>query len=106
MGTEFDSTLGHYVEMCSKLGIFLDFDGTMSPLARTPELAFIPPETKKVWERDTKYYILLFNCCCIATQWLKIAEKVSFLQVYNFASVASYTIEDFSIAAKNILFTF
>ena len=77
MGTEFDSTLGHYVEMCSKLGIFLDFDGTMSPLARTPELAFIPPETKKVWERDTKYYILLFNCCCIATQCLKIDEKVS-----------------------------
>ena len=50
MGTEFDSTLGYYVEMCSKLGIFLDFDGTMSPLARTPELAFIPPETKKVWK--------------------------------------------------------
>ena len=48
MGNEFDSTLGHYVEMCSKLGIFLDFDGTLSPLARTPELAFIPPETKKV----------------------------------------------------------
>ena len=48
MGNEFDSTLGYYVEMCSKLGIFLDFDGTLSPLARTPELAFIPPETKKV----------------------------------------------------------
>ena len=48
---EFDLTLGHYVEMCSKLGIILDFDGTLSPLARTPELAFIPPETKKVLER-------------------------------------------------------
>ena len=45
---EFDLTLGHYVEMCSKLGIIVDFDGTLSPLARTPELAFIPPETKKV----------------------------------------------------------
>ena len=55
MGTEFDSTLGHYVEMCSKLGIFLDFDGTMSPLARTPELAFIPPETKKVWGHKILY---------------------------------------------------
>jgi trehalose-6-phosphatase len=48
MGSEFDSTLGHYVEMCTKLGIFVDFDGTLSPLARTPELAFIPPDTKKV----------------------------------------------------------
>ena len=48
---EFDLTLGHYVEMCSKLGIILDFDGTLSPLARIPELAFIPPETKKVLER-------------------------------------------------------
>ena len=52
---EFDLTLGHYVEMCSKLGIILDFDGTLSPLARTPELAFIPPETKKVLERLVKY---------------------------------------------------
>ena len=50
MGTEFDFTLGHYVEMCTKLGIFIDFDGTLSPLARTPELAFIPPETKKVFQ--------------------------------------------------------
>ena len=48
MGMEFDFTLGHYVEQCTKLGIFIDFDGTLSPLARTPELAFIPPETKKV----------------------------------------------------------
>lgn len=51
MGGEFDPTLGHYVEMCSKLGIIVDFDGTLSPLARTPELAFIPPETKKVLEK-------------------------------------------------------
>ena len=50
---EFDLTLGHYVEMCSKLGIIVDFDGTLSPLARTPELAFIPPETKKVCLKDT-----------------------------------------------------
>ena len=50
---EFDLTLGHYVEMCSKLGIIVDFDGTLSPLARTPELAFIPPETKKVWLQDS-----------------------------------------------------
>ena len=65
MGNEFDSTLGHYVEMCSKLGIFLDFDGTLSPLARTPELAFIPPETKKVWKQQRRIpfcTIIYFNC--------------------------------------------
>lgn len=48
MGSEFDITLGNYVENCAKLMVFVDFDGTLSPLARTPELAFIPPETKKV----------------------------------------------------------
>ncbi len=56
MGSEFDSTLGHYVEMCTKLGIFVDFDGTLSPLARTPELAFIPPDTKKVIGIDSFDY--------------------------------------------------
>ncbi len=35
----------------SKLGIIVDFDGTLSPLAATPALAFIPHETKKVLER-------------------------------------------------------
>ena len=51
MGSEFDFTLGHFVENSSKLGIIVDFDGTLSPLARTPEHAFIPPEAKKVLER-------------------------------------------------------
>ncbi len=51
MGSEFDFTLGQYVENSSKLGIIVDFDGTLSPLARTPELAFLPPDSKKVLER-------------------------------------------------------
>ena len=72
MGMEFDFTLGHYVEQCTKLGIFIDFDGTLSPLARTPELAFIPPETKKVSHFSTIHNgakeffrtcnVLPFNC--------------------------------------------
>lgn len=43
-----------HIETYTKLGIIVDFDGTLSYLARTPELAFIPPETKKVLERLSK----------------------------------------------------
>jgi len=39
------------IESHTKLGIVIDFDGTLSYLARTPELALLPPETKKVLER-------------------------------------------------------
>ena len=39
------------IESYTKLGIVVDFDGTLSYLARTPELALLPPETKKVLER-------------------------------------------------------
>ena len=35
----------------SQLGVILDFDGTLSGLAKTPELAFICPESKKSLER-------------------------------------------------------
>ncbi|XP_071743479.1 uncharacterized protein [Lepeophtheirus salmonis] len=48
---EFEDRLGPYVEMSTKLGIILDFDGTLSCLARTPGLAMMAPETKKVLER-------------------------------------------------------
>ena len=40
-----------FKDYCSKLGIIVDFDGTLSPLAATPALAFIPHEDKKVLER-------------------------------------------------------
>ena len=43
--------LGHLVDNCTKLGVILDFDGTLSFLARTPSLAIIPAETKRVLER-------------------------------------------------------
>ena len=38
-------------QMSSKLCVILDFDGTLSGLAKTPELAFICPESKKSLER-------------------------------------------------------
>jgi trehalose-6-phosphatase len=47
----FELTIGPYLDYCTKLGIIVDFDGTISPLAATPALAFIPHETKKVLER-------------------------------------------------------
>ena len=47
----FEYTIGPYLDVCSKLGIIVDFDGTLSPLAATPALAFIPHETKRVLER-------------------------------------------------------
>jgi len=49
--SDFDESLGPLVDECTKLGVILDFDGTLSFLARTPTLAIIPPETKRVLER-------------------------------------------------------
>lgn len=33
-GVDFESSLGPSVEMCPKLGVIVDFDGTLSHLAR------------------------------------------------------------------------
>ncbi|XP_059086503.1 uncharacterized protein LOC131883147 isoform X2 [Tigriopus californicus] len=51
---EFEATLGPSVEMSTKLGVIIDFDGTLACLARTPELAIIAPEAKKTLERLSK----------------------------------------------------
>ena len=82
---EFDLTLGHYVEMCSKLGIILDFDGTLSPLARTPELAFIPPETKKVLERLVKY-------CAEFTHFFSFLKAIS--RIFTFLNFRLVNLPD------------
>lgn len=34
-----------------KLALLLDYDGTLAPIAPHPDLAILPPETKKVLER-------------------------------------------------------
>merc|ERR1719228_1572037 len=48
---DFDTYLGKYVGQDSILSLLLDYDGTLSPIAPHPDLATIPPETKKVLER-------------------------------------------------------
>lgn len=47
---DFEQNLGKLVDNCTKLGVILDFDGTISFLAQKPALAIIPPETKKALE--------------------------------------------------------
>jgi trehalose 6-phosphate synthase/phosphatase len=47
LSNNLESTFGPYVQMSTKLGIIIDFDGTLSALAKTPDLAFICPESKK-----------------------------------------------------------
>ena len=77
---DFEATLGPSVEQCTKLGVIVDFDGTLAYLARTPELAIIPPETKKILERfahmnDVHVAIISGRqvsrqqcCCCFINQ--------------------------------------
>ena len=48
---DFQPCLGSYVGDRATLALLLDYDGTLSPLAPHPDLATIPPETKKVLER-------------------------------------------------------
>ena len=48
---DFDHDLGPLIDNCTKIGLILDFDGTLSFLANTPDLAIILPEIKRVFER-------------------------------------------------------
>jgi len=48
---DFDTYLGEYVGNAGKLVLLLDYDGTISPIVATPELAVIPEKTKAVLER-------------------------------------------------------
>ena len=48
---DFEAYLGKYVGQNSILSLLLDYDGTLSPIAPHPDLATIPPETKKILER-------------------------------------------------------
>ncbi len=48
---DFEDYLAKYVGQDSILALLLDYDGTLSPIAPHPDLAVIPPETKKVLAR-------------------------------------------------------
>merc|ERR1719397_619412 len=48
---DFDGYLAKYVGEEAILSLLLDYDGTLSPIAPHPDLAVLPPETKKVLER-------------------------------------------------------
>ena len=44
-----------YVGQEAILALLLDYDGTLSPIAPHPDLATIPPETKKVSKEQDIY---------------------------------------------------
>jgi len=48
---DFNSYLSPYVGDQAKLALLLDYDGTLTPICKHPDLAVIPTETKKVLER-------------------------------------------------------
>ena len=52
--TNFDSYLKKYIGDTPTLALLLDYDGTLTPIVKHPDLAVIPPETKRVLERLSK----------------------------------------------------
>ncbi len=48
---DYDQYLSRYVGDAEKLALLLDYDGTLAPLAPSPELALLPNETKRILER-------------------------------------------------------
>jgi len=48
---DFTAYLDTYVTECSKLALLLDYDGTLAPIAPHPDLAVLPPQTKKLLTR-------------------------------------------------------
>jgi trehalose 6-phosphate synthase/phosphatase len=49
--SDFDSYLTPYVGEKATLALLLDYDGTLSPIAKHPDLATLPTETKKLLQR-------------------------------------------------------
>jgi len=49
--SDIDNYLSKYVTESSRLCLILDYDGTLAPIAPTPDLAHLPCETKQVLER-------------------------------------------------------
>ncbi|XP_037075423.1 alpha,alpha-trehalose-phosphate synthase [UDP-forming]-like [Pollicipes pollicipes] len=48
---DFDEYLRDYIRPTDRVALLLDYDGTLAPIAKLPELATIPVETKRVLER-------------------------------------------------------
>ena len=47
LGDDFGAYLTKYIGHKACLALLLDYDGTLSPIAKHPDLAILPPETKK-----------------------------------------------------------
>ena len=52
--TNFDAYLKDYIGKKATLALLLDYDGTLTPIVKHPDLAVIPSETKEVLERLAK----------------------------------------------------
>ena len=55
LGDDFGAYLTKYIGNKATLALLLDYDGTLSPIAKHPDLAILPPETKKGTQISNQY---------------------------------------------------
>jgi trehalose 6-phosphate synthase/phosphatase len=87
---DFDFYLSDYVDFeennKSKLSLILEYDGTLAPIAKKPELAIMPEETRNVLKRLSRYSHDI-NICVISGRSLTNLQEAIGLRGITYAAL-------------------